>query len=76
MFTPYYKIVEGPGKSGSIPEVAANWFTKNGNPDHASLSRFNPHRDISFGGTLLGYKGKNYWFADSSIVGRILKLIF
>lgn len=37
--------------------------------------RFNPYKELSYGGITLGFRGKNYWFSDKEIVGKIIALI-
>jgi hypothetical protein len=75
MFIPYYKIVDEIGKSSSA-EVPVNWFTRNANPKAAHITRFNPYRHIFFGGTLLGFRGKNYFISDDTFLGKLIKPLF
>lgn len=70
---PNYTISHRIGSSGNTetpPNVPIEWIEQIGH------TRFNPFRDIQFGGTLIRWKGKNRWVSDKSFIGKILKFIF
>jgi len=35
----------------------------------------NPYRDLQYGGTVLGLKGRNYWVSDHCLAGKLLRLL-
>lgn len=37
--------------------------------------KFNPYRNLQYGGTTFGFRGKNYWFADDTLIGWLLRLL-
>lgn len=87
MLIPYYVISEKVGCSGRSYSFKRWWriltvgtHLKEECPNLTiqgmTSFRFNPYRDISYGGTTLGFKGKNYWIADDCLVGKLLKYIF
>ena len=38
--------------------------------------QFNPFRDLQNGGTMIAWKGKNYWFSDATLLGWLLRHVF
>lgn len=74
MLIPYYKISSEKGFSGNKEDPTIYYCFPGIKPKE--INRLNPYRDLQYGGTLLGYKGKNYWFSDETLLGKILKKIF
>ncbi len=84
MFLPYYSIGDAIGHSGK--HLGKAWFGAYiddgtqlyafGDNQVINMHTFNPHRELQYGGTTLGFRGKNYWFSDKTFLGRILKFLF
>ena len=83
MLYPYFKISTENGKSGGT--IRINKFPRFhvGRKHIVSVEwvlqcrpRFNPYVDLAYGGTTLGYRGKNYWIPKDTMIGRIIYLIF
>jgi len=45
-------------------------------PTGLTLWQLNPFRYILPGGTVFGIKMKNWWFADNTVLGFLLKVLF
>ena len=78
MFLPFYILSNDTGKSGQ--HLGKTWFgasigTEQTVCARGELGRFNPY-SIQYGGTTLGFRGKNYWFRDKTFLGFIFKFIF
>lgn len=81
MFLPYYSIGDTVGRSDRYLREFWGIHISDGLGTYAVgdgelLRRFNPYRDLSYGGTTLGFRGKNYWFPDGTWIGKILKALF
>lgn len=70
MFLPYYEITDGESGLYKIP-----WQSIVNNANSA-YKRFNPYRDLQGLGTTLGFRGKNYWIADRTLLGKLLKRLY
>ena len=73
---PYYDVIEGPGVEGKI--IEHNRFYISSEPmKYSDWTRpiTNPYRELSYGGTTIGFKGINYWISDTTFIGKILRRI-
>ena len=90
MMIPYYEIRDEVGRSGKflgnislsctrfLRILTVHWSEKQIVPFYKEpvMKQMNPFRDLQYGGTTLGIKGKNFWFSDDTLVGFVLKLIY
>ena len=84
MFLPYYKINYQRGFSGKsiyhlmFPLTKKTFFISSEEQliNCNSISdKFNPYRDLQYGGITLGIGNLNYWFPIDSLLGRLLDKI-
>jgi hypothetical protein len=77
---PTYTLTDKPGysgKGGEIYQLGKFLYVSVQDGTQAvsfyeGMKGINPFRDLQYGGTTIG----KYWFADDTLVGRVLKWIF